>query len=92
MLFHHRRPPISRCGGFKKGPSYLEKLNEVVETNLQQGQRHLAAYDELGLDYDRLKLAKKPTQLATFKAELDMFVANQWDLPLFLHFGNTFEV
>lgn len=82
---YHAAEPLS------EGPSYLEKLKEAIETNLQQDRRHLAAYGELGLDYDRLNLADKPTQLATFKAQLDMFVANQWDLPLFLHCRNSFE-
>lgn len=81
---YHAAEPLT------EGPSYLEKIKEAVEDNLQQGQ-HLVAYGELGLDYDRLSLADKPTQLATFKAQLDMFVANKWDLPLFLHCRNAFE-
>lgn len=82
---YHAAEPLA------EGPSYLEKLKDAVETNLQQDRRYLAAYGELGLDYDRLNLADKPTQLATFRAQLDMFVANQWDLPLFLHCRNSFE-
>lgn len=81
---YHAAEPLA------EGPSYLEKIAEAVENNLQQGQ-HLVAYGELGLDYDRLNLADKPTQLATFKAQLDMFVARKWDLPLFLHCRNAFE-
>lgn len=73
-----------------EGPSYFEKLKEAVEYNLTRG-RHLAAFGELGLDYDRLEHADKPTQLETFKTQLDMFVAGKWDLPLFLHCRNAFE-
>ncbi|POS75518.1 TatD family hydrolase [Diaporthe helianthi] len=82
---YHAAEPLA------EGPSYLEKLKDSVDTNLQQDRRHLAAYGEIGLDYDRLNLADKSTQLATFKAQLDMFVANQWDLPLFLHCRNSFD-
>lgn len=82
---YHAAEPLT------EGPSYLEKIKEAIEDNLQQGRRHLVAYGELGLDYDRLNLADKPTQLAIFKAQLDMFVANKWDLPLFLHCRNAFE-
>lgn len=81
---YHAAEPLA------EGPSYLEKIQEAVNKNLQQG-RHLAAYGELGLDYDRLDRTDKPTQLATFKAQLDMLVANNWDLPLFLHCRNAFE-
>lgn len=82
--------PYHAAESLTEGPSYLEKIQEAVENNIQQG-RHLAAYGELGLDYDRLNLADKQTQLAAFKAQLDMFVANEWDLPLFLHCRNAFE-
>ncbi|TLD31497.1 hypothetical protein PspLS_03027 [Pyricularia sp. CBS 133598] len=45
----------------------------------------LAAFGELGLDYDRLDVCGKDEQLRTFKAQLDMIVREDFDLPLFLH-------
>lgn len=83
--------PYHAAEPMDEGPSYFENIKEAVEDNLHSDRRHLVAYGELGLDYDRLSLADKPTQLATFKAQLDMFVANKWDLPLFLHCRNAFE-
>ncbi|KAK6218206.1 hypothetical protein LQW54_002960 [Pestalotiopsis sp. IQ-011] len=56
----------------------------------------IKAFGELGLDYDRLFHADKDTQIETFKAQLDMFVEEKWDLPLFLHcrvaFGDFVEI
>lgn len=44
---------------------------------------HAVAFGEIGLDYDRLFLAPKQTQLQYFEAQLD--VATELDMPLFLH-------
>lgn len=43
----------------------------------------VAAFGEIGLDYDRLYLSEKKSQLKYFEAQLDMAVNLQ--LPLFLH-------
>ncbi|RYP10118.1 hypothetical protein DL765_008212 [Monosporascus sp. GIB2] len=51
----------------------------------------LAAFGELGLDYDRLNHASKEAQLRTFKRQLDLVVVNQIDLPLFLHCRAAFD-
>ncbi|KAK9787188.1 putative Mg-dependent DNase [Seiridium cardinale] len=51
----------------------------------------LKAFGKLGLDYDRLNHAGKGTQITTFKAQLDMFVEEKWDLPLFLYCRASFD-
>ncbi|TLS31512.1 hypothetical protein PpBr36_02727 [Pyricularia pennisetigena] len=45
----------------------------------------LAAFGELGLDYDRLDVCRRDEQLRTFTAQLDLAVRERLDLPLFLH-------
>lgn len=68
-------------------PTYLARLATAIDAALALSPptTPLAAFGELGLDYDRLALAPKAVQLATFGAQLDLFVARAWDLPLFLH-------
>jgi len=63
---------------------------QVNELN-QSDKRLVAAYGELGLDYDHLELADKETQLRCFKDQLDLYVAQQWELPLFLHCRAAFD-
>jgi TatD DNase family protein len=65
-----------------KGPqSVLSQLRDLAVTGLASG--HVVAFGEIGLDYDRLFLAPKETQLKYFEAQLDLAV--DLDLPLFLH-------
>jgi TatD DNase family protein len=72
-----------------EGPAYLERLRASVNDALRATPRLLAAFGELGLDYDRLQHADRATQLATFRAQLDLHAAEGWDLPLFLHLRGT---
>ncbi|KAK4623755.1 Deoxyribonuclease Tat-D [Fulvia fulva] len=51
----------------------------------------VSAFGELGLDYDRLTHASKEMQIRTFKAQLNIFVTEKLDLPLFLHFRAACE-
>ncbi|OTB09350.1 hypothetical protein M426DRAFT_70658 [Hypoxylon sp. CI-4A] len=73
------------------GPEYLEKLTESLRDALALSPRPVAAFGELGLDYDRLNHAPKDVQIRAFKAQLDLFVMHEWDLPLFLHCRAAFD-
>jgi len=70
---------------FDKGPEgppkVLEKLRRLAVQGKEQG--YVVAFGEIGLDYDRLFLCPKETQLKYFEAQLD--VAVELDMPLFLH-------
>ncbi|KAM0817275.1 putative TatD family hydrolase [Seiridium cardinale] len=64
-----------------------------IPTNVDIAQSHpsKSCFVTLGLDYDRLNHAGKGTQITTFKAQLDMFVEEKWDLPLFLYCRASFD-
>ncbi|PCG91748.1 TatD family [Penicillium occitanis (nom. inval.)] len=65
-----------------EGPSkLLQDLRELALTTKQSG--HTVAFGEIGLDYDRLFLSPKESQLKWFEAQLDLAIEVQ--LPLFLH-------
>ncbi|KAI0887751.1 Mg-dependent DNase [Annulohypoxylon maeteangense] len=74
-----------------EGPTYLVKLTEAIRAALASTPCPLAAFGELGLDYDRLNYASKEVQIRTFKSQLDLFVENGWELPLFLHCRAAFN-
>jgi TatD DNase family protein len=64
------------------GPEAL--LKEIEDLAVESKAAGLAvAFGEIGLDYDRLFLAKKDVQLKYFELQLDLAVRLQ--LPLFLH-------
>ncbi|KAI0168870.1 Mg-dependent DNase [Hypoxylon sp. FL1284] len=73
------------------GAAYLEKLAESVRAALASTPCLVAAFGELGLDYDRLNHAPKDVQIRAFKVQLDLFIENGWDLPLFLHCRAAFD-
>lgn len=67
------------------GKAYLDELEQKIDQALSEDPVRIAAFGELGLDYDREVHASKEVQINAFKAQLDLFVAKGWDLPLFLH-------
>ncbi|KAI2470225.1 Mg-dependent DNase [Annulohypoxylon bovei var. microspora] len=74
-----------------EGPTYLTQVAESIRTALALTPCPLTAFGELGLDYDRLNYASKDIQIRAFKAQLELFVENRWDLPLFLHCRAAFD-
>ncbi|KAL1303781.1 hypothetical protein AAFC00_007118 [Neodothiora populina] len=74
-----------------KGPAYYAQLTSVVRDLLAEPSTLLVAFGELGLDYDHLERAPKDAQLRAFEAQLDVFVSNGFDLPLFLHCRAAFD-
>jgi TatD DNase family protein len=70
---------------------YISNLSRAVNAALLESPKLIRAFGELGLDYDRLDRADKDIQIRTFKAQLDLFVEQKWDLPLFLHCRAAFE-
>ncbi|KAI0174493.1 TatD family hydrolase [Pestalotiopsis sp. NC0098] len=74
-----------------KGSEYYVQLRKAVKDALAEEIPLIKAFGELGLDYDRLVHADKDTQITTFKAQLEMFVEEKWDLPLFLHCRAAFD-
>ncbi|KAI8723173.1 hypothetical protein NCS52_00172500 [Fusarium sp. LHS14.1] len=73
------------------GKTYLNDLEQKVKDALAQDPVHIAAFGELGLDYDREVHGSKDVQKRAFKTQLDLFVENKWDLPLFLHCRAAFD-
>ncbi|KAG9677791.1 Mg-dependent DNase, partial [Aureobasidium melanogenum] len=85
--YHACEPYASGSDGSDYYDSMAKAINEfkVSEAGL------VTAFGELGLDYDHLELADKETQLRCFKDQLDLFVAQKWNLPLFLHCRAAFD-
>ena len=73
------------------GDQYYQDLTQVINTTLKEEPELLAAFGELGLDYDHLAAASKDAQIRVFKKQLDIIVAEGWQLPLFLHCRAAFE-
>jgi TatD DNase family protein len=64
------------------GPqAVLDQLKSLAIKERDSG--YAVAFGEIGLDYDRLFLSPKETQLKYFEAQLDLAVELQ--MPLFLH-------
>jgi TatD DNase family protein len=73
------------------GDQYYESLARSITTTIEQEPHLLAAFGELGLDYDKLAEAPKDVQIRVFQRQLDMIVSVGWKLPLFLHCRAAFE-
>ncbi|KAH8655266.1 hypothetical protein BX600DRAFT_469412 [Xylariales sp. PMI_506] len=86
---YHATEPRATAGGGAE--VYFAELAASVRAALAEQPCRLAAFGELSLDYDRLQHADKDVQLATFRAQLALFVAEGWDLPLFLHCRAAFD-
>ncbi|GKT91054.1 deoxyribonuclease TatD [Colletotrichum tofieldiae] len=90
--YHAAEPDAGGDGG---EDGHFDKLAQTVRDALKpttEGSRPVvAAFGELGLDYDRLNHASKEAQIRTFKRQLDLFVAEKFDLPLFLHCRAAFD-
>ncbi|KAF6811705.1 Deoxyribonuclease Tat-D 2 [Colletotrichum sojae] len=71
--------------------AHFARLASLIRDALGKEESLLAAYGELGLDYDRLVHASKEAQVRTFKRQLDLFVEEKFDLPLFLHCRAAFD-
>ncbi|KFY58569.1 hypothetical protein V496_06071 [Pseudogymnoascus sp. VKM F-4515 (FW-2607)] len=65
------------------GPQGL--LDELRELILSAPKEAFVAIGEIGLDYDRLTLSPKETQLVYFRAQLDLAASLPSPPPLFLH-------
>ncbi|KAK4940108.1 hypothetical protein LTR10_019737 [Elasticomyces elasticus] len=64
------------------GPDKLIKDLRALALEAKQ-KGHVVAFGEIGLDYDRLFLSPKEVQLKYFELQLDL--AEELQLPLFLH-------
>lgn len=68
------------------GPSaLLSALSALITTHAHPAHGPITAIGEIGLDYDRLSLSPRATQLEFFTKQLDLAVALGGPLPLFLH-------
>ncbi|ELR01899.1 hypothetical protein VC83_03939 [Pseudogymnoascus destructans] len=65
------------------GPQGL--LDELRELILSAPKEAFVAIGEIGLDYDRLTLSPKETQLTYFRTQLDLAASLPSPPPLFLH-------
>ncbi|KAJ5686879.1 hypothetical protein N7536_009498 [Penicillium majusculum] len=68
---------------------YLNELRELGETLMAENPSPLAAFGEIGLDYEYLDRADKETQQRAFREQLELAV--QFQLPLFLHVRESAE-
>lgn len=82
---YHARDPIN------EGSSYYDRMGDAIQDLLKQTPMPLAAFGELGLDYDHVERASKEVQIRTFRAQLSLFTSRKFDLPLFLHCRAAFE-
>lgn len=69
-----------------KTQTIISDLRSLIDNARSSGQpRALAAFGEVGLDYDRLHYCSRAVQLASFRAQLALAASLTPQLPLFLH-------
>jgi TatD DNase family protein len=68
---------------------YLTELRALGESLLAEESSPLAAFGEIGLDYEYLERADKETQQRAFREQLELAV--HFQLPLFLHVRESAE-
>ncbi|CAG7936589.1 unnamed protein product [Penicillium olsonii] len=68
---------------------YLTELRELGDSLLAENPSPLAAFGEIGLDYEYLERADKETQQRAFREQLELAV--HFQLPLFLHIRESTE-
>lgn len=73
----------------KPESQYLNELRELGETLLAEKSSPLAAFGEIGLDYEYLERADKETQQRAFREQLELAV--HFQLPVFLHVRESTE-
>lgn len=89
--YHAAEPDAEADGGEDAHFSKLARALRGALTPSDGGESLVAAFGELGLDYDRVNHASREAQIRTFKRQLDLFVADTFDLPLFLHCRAAFD-
>ncbi|KAK6579533.1 hypothetical protein PZA11_007769 [Diplocarpon coronariae] len=72
---------VHPCNAETLNPSVMQQLQDLAALAKKDGS--VVAFGEIGLDYDRLELCPKNTQLQAFEQQLRLAV--QLQLPLFLH-------
>lgn len=73
----------------KPESQYLNELRELGETLLAEKSSPLAAFGEIGLDYEYLERADMETQQRAFREQLELAV--HFQLPVFLHVRESTE-
>lgn len=69
----------------EKSSKILSGLKKLIHDAKASTPNALIAFGEFGLDYDRLHYCSKKIQLHSFAAQLDLVLALEPQLPLFLH-------
>ncbi|PBP16815.1 deoxyribonuclease Tat-D [Diplocarpon rosae] len=72
---------VHPCNAQTLNTLVLQQLEDLA--NKAKNDRRVVAFGEIGLDYDRLELCPKDSQIHAFEQQLQLAV--QLQLPLFLH-------
>lgn len=73
----------------RPGSQYIDELRELGESLVVENLSPLAAFGEIGLDYEYLDRASKEVQQQAFREQLELAV--HFQLPLFLHVRESTE-